>query len=171
MVSTTPATFIGPYGANLNGDITPNGLATSVYFEWGDRSDVLGNSNAPQPVGSGTNLVANFARVDGLNPDSTYFYRVVALNVINSATNRTFGATLNFKTLPVKPTVSTLPTTNVSTTNAILSGTVNPNGSDTVFFFEYGTNNSFGSSTAPVPVGSGTNAVTNSPEATLDRAV
>lgn len=166
VVSTTPATFIGPYGANLNGDVTPNGLATSVYFEWGDRSDVLGNTNAPQPIGSGTNLVANFARAEGLNPDSTYFYRIVALNVINNTTNRTFGATLNFKTLPVKPTVSTLPTTNVSTTNAVLSGTVNPNGSESLFFFEYGTNNSFGASTAPLPAGSGTNAVTNSSELT-----
>ncbi len=162
VVTTTPASFVGATGANLNGDVTPNGLPTSVYFEWGDRSDILSNSNTPTAIGSGTGAVASFTRADGLNPDSTYFYRVVALSVNNGVTNKISGATLNFKTLPVKPIVTTLATTNVSVTNAVLLGSVNPNGSDSIFFFEYGTNSAFGSATAPQPVGSGTNTITNS---------
>lgn len=67
LVTTTPATFIETMGANLNGDVNPNGLATSVYFEWGDRSDVLGNASARQAIGSGTNLLGNFARAEGLS--------------------------------------------------------------------------------------------------------
>lgn len=158
-VATMPATFVGAYGANLNGDVTPNGLATSVYFEWGDRSDILSYSNSPQAIGSGTNIVGNFARADGLNPDSTYFFRVVAVNVGASVTNRTYGATLNFKTLPVKPTVTTLGVTNATTTAATVQGAVNPNGTPTSFYFEYGSTPSYGSSTGTQDVGNGTNSV------------
>jgi len=158
-VATMPATFVGAYGANLNGDVTPNGLATSVYFEWGDRSDILSYSNSPQVIGSGTNIVGNFARADGLNPDSTYFFRVVAVNVGTSVTNRTYGATLNFKTLPVKPTVTTLGVTNATTTAATVQGAVNPNGSPTSFYFEYGSTPSYGSSTEVQAAGNGTNSV------------
>jgi glycosidase len=147
LVTTTPATFIETMGANLNGDVNPNGLATSVYFEWGDRSDVLGNASARQAIGSGTNLVGNFARAEGLNPDSTYFFRIVAMNVINNVTNKIYGATLNFKTQPVKPTVTTLGITNATTTAATLQGIVNPNGSPTSFYFEYGSTLSYGSTT------------------------
>jgi len=165
-ITTTAASFITTGSASINGDVNPNGLETSVYFEWNDRSDALTNATPLQNVGSGSTLTNKWAELWNLSPDTTYFFRMVGVNVNNGATNKVYGATLSFKTLPVRPTVSTLPTTNVSSTNAILSGIVNPNGSDTVFFFEYGTNNSFGSSTAPLPVGSGTNAVTNSSELT-----
>ena len=88
LVITTPATFVGTSGANINGDVNPNGLASSVYFEWGDRSDLLSNSSTPQPIGSGTNLLGNFWRLEGLSPDSTYFFRIVTLNVISGVTNK-----------------------------------------------------------------------------------
>ena len=162
VVTTTPATFVDTAGANINGDVNPNGFPTSVYFEWGDRSDVLGNSNAPVAVGSGTNVTGNFLRLSGLVPDATYFFRAAALSVVNGVTNRVYGATLSFQTLPVKPTVVTLPATNVTVTDAVLPATVNPNGSETGLFFEYGTNSSFGSITAAQAVGDGTNAVSGS---------
>jgi len=158
-VVTTAATFIEAYGANVNGDVTPNGLSTSVYFEWGDRSDSLSNSNSPVSIGAGTTLVPNFARAEGLNPDSTYFFRIVAVNTNSSSTNKTYGATLSFKTLPVKPTVTTLGVTNATTTAATLQGTVNPNGSPTSFYFEYGASPSYGSTTATQDGGNGTNSV------------
>jgi uncharacterized repeat protein (TIGR01451 family) len=61
--------------------------------------------------------------------------------------------------VPVKPVVTTLATTNVTVTNAVLPATVNPNGSESIYFFEYGTNSSFGASTIAQSAGSGTNAV------------
>jgi phosphodiesterase/alkaline phosphatase D-like protein len=158
-VVSTPASFIGAYGANVNGDVTPNGLSTSVYFEWGDRSDSLSNSNSPVSIGAGTTLVPNFARAEGLNPDSTYFFRIVAVNTNSSSTNKTYGATLSFKTLPVKPTVTTLVVTNTTATATTLQGTVNPNGSPTSFYFEYGATPSYGSATPAQDAGSGSNSV------------
>ena len=156
---TIAASFIGTSGANINGDVTPNGIPTSVYFEWGDRSDLLSNSNVTVSIGSGTDLVASFARAEGLNSDSTYFYRIVAVTTNSSVTNKTYGATLNFKTLPVKPTVTTLGFTNVVTNAATLQGAVNPNGSPTSFYFEYGSTPSYGFLTAGQAAGNGTNSV------------
>ena len=159
VVASTPASYVTANTASLNGDVTPNGLTTSVYFEWGDRSDLLSLSNPPVAIGNGTNLVANWTSIGSLNPDSTYFFRIVALNVINSVTNKTYGSTLSFKTLPVKPTVTTLGVANVVTNAATLQGAVNPNGNPTSFFFEYGTTPSYGSSSAPQDAGNGTNSL------------
>jgi uncharacterized repeat protein (TIGR01451 family) len=158
-ITTTAATFVTTSSASINGDVNPNGLDTSVYFEWNDRSDALTNATLLQPAVNGTTLTNKWAELGGLSPDTTYFFRMVGVNVNNGATNKVYGATLSFKTLPVKPTVTTLATTNVSVTNALLPGTVNPNGSPTVYFFEYGTNSSYGTSTPSATAGNGTAAV------------
>ncbi|MEY3481103.1 MAG: hypothetical protein RIQ71_1878 [Verrucomicrobiota bacterium] len=160
-VTTTAASFVGTGSANINGEVNPNGLNTSVYFEWSDRSDVITNATALQSAGAGTTLTNQWAALSGLSPDTTYFFRMVGVNATNSTTNKVYGATISFKTLPVKPIVNTLPAANISVTNAVLAGTVNPNGSGTVFFFEYGTNESYGTATAAQAVGSGTNTLTN----------
>ncbi|NBS14973.1 MAG: hypothetical protein EBT57_09270, partial [Verrucomicrobia bacterium] len=159
VVASTPASYVTAYTASLNGDVTPNGLTTSVYFEWGDRSDLLSLSNSPVAIGNGTNLVANWTSIGSLSPDSTYFFRIVALNLNNGTTNKTYGATLSFKTLPVRPTVTTLGVTNVVTNAATLQGAVNPNGNRTSFFFEYGPTPSYGSTSAAQDAGSGTNSL------------
>ncbi|MEI7864625.1 MAG: alpha-amylase family glycosyl hydrolase, partial [Chthoniobacterales bacterium] len=160
-VATTAASFVGTGSANINGDVNPNGLDTSVYFEWSDRSDVITNATALQNAGAGTTLSNKWAALSGLSPDTTYFFRMVGVNTTNNITNKVYGATLSFKTLPVKPIVNTLAAASISVTNAVLAGTVNPNGSGTVFFFEYGTNESYGTATAAQAVGSGTNTLTN----------
>ncbi|MFM8807808.1 MAG: hypothetical protein ACKOJB_02685, partial [Chthoniobacterales bacterium] len=158
-ITTTAASFVTTGSASINGDVNPNGLETSVYYEWNDRSDALTNATPLQNVGSGSTLTNKWAELWNLSPDTTYFFRMVGVNVNNGTTNKIYGATLNFKTLPVKPTATTLAATNVSVTNAVLPGTVNPNGSATVYFFEYGTNSSYGTTTASASAGGGTNAV------------
>jgi len=60
------------------------------------------------------------------------------------------------------PSVETKATTNITETQATLNGSVNPNGSETTYHFEYGKTTSYGSS-IPVPdagAGAGTSAVT-----------
>jgi alpha-amylase len=154
-ITTTAASFVATTTTSLNGTVNPNGLPTSVYFRWGTRSDDLANQTASQNVGSGSANVAFWAELSALQPDTTYFFQAVAVN----GSNVVPGSVLSFHTLPVKPTVTTLATTNVSVTDAVLPGTVNPNGSESIYFFEYGTNSAFGSVTAAQSAGAGTNAV------------
>src|SRR5438128_10403848 len=54
------------------------------------------------------------------------------------------------------PTASTGPVTTVGPTTATVSGSVNPNGTATTWYVEYGTSTSYGSKTAAESIGSGT---------------
>ena len=57
------------------------------------------------------------------------------------------------------PTVTTGSATSVTSSSATLNGTVNPNGSSTTYYCQYGTSTSYGSSTASTSVASGTSDV------------
>jgi hypothetical protein len=57
------------------------------------------------------------------------------------------------------PTVTTGPASNITESNAIVNGTVNPNGQATTYYFRYGTTTSYGLQTTPSSVGSGTGPV------------
>lgn len=57
------------------------------------------------------------------------------------------------------PSVSTGTATEVTQTSAKLRGTVNPQGSATTYYFQYGKTKSYGSQTGPASAGSGTKGV------------
>ena len=60
---------------------------------------------------------------------------------------------------PPTPAVTTNAASGITQSMAMLKGTVNPNGTATSVYFEYGTTTSYGSTTAPQSIGSGTNNV------------
>jgi hypothetical protein len=60
---------------------------------------------------------------------------------------------------PTPPTVTNNSPSDVGQSEATLSGTVNPNGQATTYFFEYGTTTAYGTQTSPASVGSGTTPV------------
>jgi hypothetical protein len=57
------------------------------------------------------------------------------------------------------PTVTTGPATKVTTTTAVLTGHVGPNGNSTAYVFSYGPTNAYGATTAGRSAGSGTTLV------------
>jgi hypothetical protein len=57
------------------------------------------------------------------------------------------------------PTVTTSSPSDLSQSSATLSGTVNPNGQSTTYFFQYGTTTAYGTQTGPANVGSGSTPV------------
>jgi uncharacterized delta-60 repeat protein len=61
---------------------------------------------------------------------------------------------------PSQPTVSTSPASQVTQTAATLSGSVNPNGLQTVYHFEYGKSIAYGSSTPSLDAGGGSSRLT-----------
>jgi len=60
------------------------------------------------------------------------------------------------------PTVTTGSATSVTSSSAILTGTVNPNGAETSYYFQYGTTTSYGSATTSTSAGSGAGSVSAS---------
>ena len=61
--------------------------------------------------------------------------------------------------IPKAPTVTTGSATNVTGGTATLNGTVNPNGSSTTYYFQWGTTTSYGNNTSSTSAGSGSSNV------------
>ncbi len=69
---------------------------------------------------------------------------------------------MSFETLAAaKPVVATGAASSVLTQSATLNGTVDPNGSDTTYYFEYGTTTAYGRRTATEDAGSSTSAASS----------
>lgn len=157
---TTPTAITGSVAsvtgstAALNGTVNPNGLATTWQFEYGLTTGY--GSKAPstaQNVGSGTANVAATTTLTGLEPGSTYHYRLTATN----ADGTTVGTDGVFNT-PAAPAVTTGASSNVGTTSATVACTVDPNGLATVWSVEYGLTTGYGIQTSGQSAGSGTSA-------------
>jgi glycosidase len=137
---TSPASSITTNAAVLNGIVNPNGNPTTAYFQYGILANQLTERTPDQSLGSGSSALNISAPLSGIQPDTVYFYRVVATNPIKTVT----GATISFATLPVKPTLTNTSTDAVEPFQASVGVTVNPNGSDSQVWFEYGTGQEYG---------------------------
>jgi len=70
-----------PTTAVLNGMVTPNGVATTAWFEWG-LSTNYGNQTASISLGSGSAVKAFASAISGLSGKQRYHYRAVASNSV-----------------------------------------------------------------------------------------
>ena len=156
-VRTKDASGIGETFAVLNGEVNANGYGTSYWFEWGTTGS-LGNTTGHQSAGSGNSYNNISLNLSGLSDDTTYYFRAVAQNSYGTD----YGSILNFKTddtyVPPqgdKPIVQTKTASGIGQTSATLNGEVNPNGSGTSYWFEWGTTGSLGNTTGHQSAGSG----------------
>ena len=162
-VDMTYATSVTSSSANLNGYIKVYGLNTNCYFEYGTstsygwKTSTIIAEVSSSILGFGVFIDAD---IYGLSPNTTYHYRLVASNRDGSGygTDKTFETTTT--TIPTRPTVTTGSATLITSNSAILNGEVNPDGSSTEAYFEYGTTTSYGSATASEDIGPGSSSVT-----------
>jgi hypothetical protein len=68
---------VGQSNATVNGTVNPNGQSTTYYFKYGPTT-TYGLQTTPAGAGSGTGNVAVHAALDGLSPNTTYHYQLVA---------------------------------------------------------------------------------------------
>lgn len=92
---TGKVTQVSPTSATVTGTVTPNGLETGWWVEYG-RTTSLGQRTGTQSAGAGTSAVAVGATLSGLEPGVRYFFRIVAQNGAGSSV----GSTLSFGTVP-----------------------------------------------------------------------
>jgi lysophospholipase L1-like esterase len=78
--TTQMATFNSATSAVLNGDVNPNGFATTAWFEYGtDPTLTIFSTTPDQSMGSGTSIVSFNASIP-LSAYNTYYFRAVGIN-------------------------------------------------------------------------------------------
>jgi len=148
-VSTNAATNLSTSSATLNGTIIPNGLSTTVKFQYGTTTSYGSEISAtPSPV-SGTNAVSVSAMLTGLAANALFHYRVIGTN--SAGTTNGDDQTFTTTTTGNVPAVTTNAATNIGTTSATLNGTVNSNGLSTSVKFEYGTTTNYSTEATATP--------------------
>lgn len=95
VVNTAAATGITATSATLNGTVNPKGLSTSYTFDGGLDTSYGNQQPSPQAnVGSGTSPVSQTTTITGLDPSTTYHYRIEATN----SQGTTYGSDVTFTT-------------------------------------------------------------------------
>jgi hypothetical protein len=137
-VTTKAASSVKDTSATLNASVNPNGLATTVYFEYGSSTS-YGSKSATLSIGSGRSATNVSAPVTGLVSGVVYHVRVVAANAVGASngSDQTFATT-------GRPVVHSGSATGVSSNGATLTGSVDPNGHGTTWYFQYGPTTSYG---------------------------
>jgi hypothetical protein len=141
VVTINPATNVTPNSATITGSVTPSGFPVSVSVGWvtglsgtSEWVEALPAQNAPVPVSiTLSNLMSN----------TTYLCSLAADNAIGLGA---YSAQISFTTLEAQ-TAITSPATDITATSATLYGTLNPNGFDTTYYFQWGTDMAYGNAT------------------------
>lgn len=92
-VNTGSASNITETGATLNGAVNPTGLVTSALFEYGTTTAYGSTVNVTLSPNNGNSHQQVSAVLTGLQPSTSYHYRLVASNSSNPApgVDRTFS--------------------------------------------------------------------------------
>jgi len=136
---TQPATLVIQTGATLHGTVNANNSLTTVTFEYGLTTAYGSSITAETSPVSGVEDTDVSVTISGLTNNTTYHYRVVAVNGQGTAN----GADVIFDTQSWPVSETTEPT-NIGVSSATLNGIGNNNNIGTNYLFEYGTDLSYG---------------------------
>ncbi len=130
VVTTSAASSVNAGSGTLNGSVNPNNNAATYWFQYG-TSTSYGSFTATNNLASGSSAVAVNVGISGLQPNTTYHYRLVG----STAAATVNGSDKTLTTLAVTP--PTLGNASFSGGNFQLSFTDTAGAS----FNVYGTNN------------------------------
>jgi YD repeat-containing protein len=156
--SSTQATDVLATTATLQASLNPEGKATTFHFDYiseekydqDGESFGAGTEETPESASLGADFSEHPAasHLSGLQPQTTYRYRVVAHNSNGTIT----GPALTFVTLP--PVLFSIQSpTALTTTSATLHAYLDPLGPATTYRFEYGPTTAYGESSAELSAG------------------
>jgi hypothetical protein len=146
-VTTGSSANVVQSSATVNGTVNPNGTDTSYFFQYGTTTS-YGSSTSPTGAGSGGTDTPVSANLTGLTSATTYHYRLVAVSSAGTAD----GADQTFTTT-TPPAVTTGTPSSVTRSSAGVSGTVNPQGQATTYYFRYGATTAYGFQPTPASAG------------------
>ena len=151
-VRTGGAEDVSVSSARLTGVVDPRGRGTVAWFEYGPTA-ALGSRTSDVNVGFGTRGARVAGAVGGLQAGTRYFYRLVARSDAGTRAGETRTFTTSAGPLAVTGAAQ------VSGATIALTGTVDPVGRPTSWWFELGPTTAYGTSTVVRSAGAGRGAV------------
>ena len=141
-----PVTSLASNSATLNGTVNPEGttLDTFWHFEYRKTGTIPWTAapSAEVDIGKGTSPVDVSQGISGLDPNSSYDYRLVGSREFGGGT--TTSPIAKLKTGFEKPAISLIAGTHTTDTEATLQAYLDPRNSQTTYYFKYGKNASYG---------------------------
>ncbi len=136
-------------------NISPNAPEATCEVRYGTSESYGSKVPCKEGLGTGKSGVSASAHVAGLEPGTTYYFQVLAENKAGRSLPSEGKGT--FTTHTVKPGVTGESGSGVSTTTAVVAGTLDPEMARTRYDFEYGETEAYGQSTpgGEVPVSAG----------------
>jgi hypothetical protein len=154
VVGGAPASDVSEFAATLNATLRTGEALVDYHFEYGTSTAYGSVAPVPDsytPIEAGTISVSQ--PVAGLQAGTAYHYRLIASSPGGTAVR---GPDETFTTSSIAaPSVSTGAASAVGVGSATLSGSIDPQGWDTTYLFQYGTSSAYGSSWPTVPVDMG----------------
>jgi hypothetical protein len=148
--------------------VDPHGLPTEYWLKYGETT-AYGQETAHAELPNETGEQSVTATLSGLKPCTTYHYQVEAENEGNEG-EPSLGGEETFTTSGCGLEVTTGSAYNIETDgNSVweLTGLVNPGGTDSTYYFEYGQTTAYGHTTAVGNAGSGDSPIEVRAEAYL----
>jgi hypothetical protein len=142
-VTIRPADAITESSATIQAAVDPAGHPTVYHVDYRKPSDTTWNVGPTESAGEGSGPAPVSREVTGLEFGTTYEVRVQAQS---TDTNRVGADSSAFKTTAHAPDVETAPAAPRGTTSARLNARIDPNGGATSYYFEYGPDESYGTS-------------------------
>jgi hypothetical protein len=122
---TGGASAVSAYGATISGTVNPGsgaaGAGTTYYFQY--STDTSYNAQVPleaQATGASAGAVPEHAELTGLEPGTTYHYRIVGVNIATSA----YGEGRTFTTPATPPVLGPVAVAAVTPSSATISTTI-----------------------------------------------
>ena len=135
-----PASLIAAHAATLVARVDPKHSATSFHFQYGE-TEAYGQQTLEEAAGSGLTESYVRQRIEHLPVRTAYHFRVVATNEQDMTA---YGPDETFTTgAEGIPAVQTGAATGMTQTGASISGSVDPEGIQTSYAFEVGTDTSY----------------------------
>lgn len=150
-VTTQPVSSLGPESATLNGTVNPlkaEAGETTCQFVWGTSESFGHVKPCPEPVAEGETSVPVSAHLEGLEPGTTYYYRLQASNT--NGTNEGEASQTEQLTTP-GPRLAEESVSGMSSTSVTLAALIDPNGGRSTYYFQYGTTATYGSDAPAAP--------------------
>ncbi len=137
---TNQATIVSDNSATLYGQLNPNGYQTSYYFEYGTTQS-LGNFTSSQTMNGSYSQNNVSMAVSGLMSGTTYYFRLSAQNQYGTSQGNilSFSTTSYGTTNSGNVSVSTNAATDITNNSATLIGFAATTNSQSLGWFEYGT--------------------------------